>query len=295
MDKDIRLSINNHCKEFDKYFKTLLHDNLSKNELSKAILYGTLNGGKRLRPFLVSIFSNLAKVPKKNYIRVASAIECIHSYSLIHDDLPSMDNDDFRRGKLSVHKKFNEAQAILAGDSLHDIAFEIISNKKTHSDSKIRIQLIHELAIALGSKGLAGGQSLDIFFENKKTKKSQVLEIYQMKTAALFCYCASAPFIMGNKTPKEIAFAKKYGNLFGLIFQIIDDYLDEVSDFKKIGKTPGKDKKQGKTTLVAYINNKNIIPFCEKLANTFIKKNYKYFMKWKILDKILKSIIYRTF
>ena len=148
MDKDIIFSINNHSKEFNKYFKILLHNYLSNNELSKAILYGTLNGGKRVRPFLVSIFSKLAKVPKKNYIRIASAIECINSYSLIHDDLPSMDNDDFRRGKLSVHKKFNEAQAILAGDSLHDIAFELISNKNTHSDSNIRIQLIHELSIA---------------------------------------------------------------------------------------------------------------------------------------------------
>ena len=161
-----------------------------------------------------------------------------------------MDNDDFIRGKLSVHKKFTEAQAILDGDSLHDIAFEIISDKKTHPDPNVRIKIIYELATTLGSKGLAGGQSLDIYFENKRISIPKTLQIYKMKTSALFCFCCSASFIIAERKPSEIVFAKQYGTLFGLIFQIIDDYLDEFGEFKQIGKTPGKDKKQGKNTFI---------------------------------------------
>ena len=220
MKKNIHFLIKNHKSEFNDFYKDLLKSSLPNNELSKAILYGAFNGGKRIRPFLVDTFAKIANLNKKNYFRISAAIECIHSYSLIHDDLPSMDNDDFRRGKPSLHRKFNEAQAILAGDSLHDIAFELLSDKKTHSDSKIRVKLIQYLAISIGSKGLAGGQSLDLIFENKKTKKNKVLEMYKMKTSSLFSYACVAPFILGNKNKKDIEFAKQYGNIFGLIFQI---------------------------------------------------------------------------
>ena len=255
------------------------------------MLYGAINGGKRIRPFLIETFAKFANVPKKNYFRVSAAIECIHSYSLIHDDLPSMDNDDFRRGKPSVHKKFSEAQAILAGDGLHGIAFQLLSNKKTHNDSKIRVKLIQDLSISIGSKGLAGGQSLDLIFENKKTKKNKIIEMYKMKTSSLFSFCCAAPLIMGKKNNNDIEFARQYGIFFGLIFQIIDDYLDEISNFEKIGKTPGKDKKQGKNTLIKYMNKEKVIPFCEKQALQFIKNNNKFFFKWNILEDILFSII----
>ena len=291
MKKNIHILINDHKKKFDDYYKDLLRSLLPNNELSKAMLYGAFNGGKRLRPFLVEIFAKFANIPKKNYFRVSAAIECIHAYSLIHDDLPSMDNDDFRRGKPSVHKKFNEAQAILAGDSLHDISFELLSDKKTYNDSEIRINLIQYLSVTLGSRGLAGGQSLDLIFENKKTKKNKIIAMYKMKTSSLFSFCCAAPLIMGRKNKKDIEFAKQYGIFFGLIFQIIDDYLDEVSNFDKIGKTPGKDRKQGKNTLIKYINKEKVIPFCEKKILQFIKNNNKYFSKWNILEDILFNII----
>jgi len=290
MKKNIDILINNHKKKFDAYYEVLLRSLLPNNELSKAMLYGAFNGGKRLRPFLVEIFAKFANIPKKNYLRVSASIECIHAYSLIHDDLPSMDNDDFRRGKPSVHKKFNEAQAILAGDSLHDIAFEILSDNKTYRDSRVRINLIQYLSFVLGSRGLAGGQSLDLIFENKKTKKNKIIEMYKMKTSSLFSFSCSAPFIMKGKNIKDIEFAKQYGNIFGLIFQIIDDFLDEVSNFDEIGKTPGKDKKQGKNTLVKYMNKKEVMLFCEKKALMFIKNNKKYFSQWNILEDILFSI-----
>ena len=152
MLNNIETSIEGKKIKFNKYFKKLLCSYLSKNELSKAMLYGTFNGGKRIRPYLISTFSEIANLPAQNYYQLSAAVECIHSYSLIHDDLPCMDDDDYRRGKLSVHKKFNEAQAILAGDSLHDIAFEILSDKKTYLDSKVRINLIQYLSFVLGSR-----------------------------------------------------------------------------------------------------------------------------------------------
>jgi len=188
----INTLINKERKTFDNYFVKLLKSTLSKEVLSRAMFYGSMNGGKRIRPFIVSIFAKLANVKAKHYLRLSAAIECIHSYSLIHDDLPSMDNDDFRRGKLSTHKKFNEATAILAGDALHDLAFEILANQKTHQDTKIRIQLIEKLSKTLGFQGLAGGQSFDLLFEKSKINKEDILKMYKLKDKTSFkiLYCS---------------------------------------------------------------------------------------------------------
>ena len=152
-------------KKFDGYLNSLLSKQLTKTYLNKAILYSVLNGGKRIRPFLLKQFAEIKKIKPSIYYRLSTVVELIHSYSLIHDDLPSMDDDDFRRGKLSTHKKFGEAQAILAGDSLHDLAFEILSDEKTNSSPKIRIRLVNLLSSCIGSNGLAGGQSLDLLYE----------------------------------------------------------------------------------------------------------------------------------
>ena len=290
----ISTSIQRHKIKFNKYFEKLLSSYLSKNELSKAMLYGTSNGGKRIRPYLISIFSKIVDLPKKNYYNLSAAIECIHSYSLIHDDLPCMDDDDYRRGKLSVHKKFNEAEAILAGDSLHDIAFEILSNKKTHQDPGIRIELVKLLSSTVGLNGLAGGQSLDLSFENKKINKTNIIKMYNMKTASLFRFCCMSPFIMTNQSLKKINFAENYGNKFGIIFQIIDDYLDEVGNYNKLGKTPGKDKKKGKSTLLQHLKKNKVSKYCENIANKFVIKNKFYFAKWKNLENLLLYIIHRS-
>ena len=284
---NINTLVNQEKREFDIFYKKLLRSVLSKNELSRAMIYGSMSSGKRIRPFMVSIFAKIANVKKLNYLRLSAAIESIHSYSLIHDDLPSMDDDNYRRGRLSVHKKFNEATAILAGDALHDLAFEILANKKTHRDSQVRINLIEKLSVALGSKGLAGGQSLDLLFENKNVKKNHILEMYSMKTSALFSFCCTAPYILAKKNNKDIKFAEKFGNLYGLIFQIIDDIIDETESFKILGKTPGKDKKQGKSTFISYSNKEKAITFCKRKINIFIKENAKYFNRWKILKEVL--------
>ena len=273
--------------KFDKFYHKLLKSMLRDNTLSKAMIYGSMNGGKRIRPFLVSVFSNIAEIKQSNYLRISAAVESIHSYSLIHDDLPSMDNDDYRRGKLSVHKKFNEATAILTGDALHDIAFEILSSKKTHIDSNIRIQLISKLSKILGSYGLAGGQSLDLLFENKNVKKNEILKMYSMKTSSLFSFSSSAPFILAKKNKRLIKFAEEFGNLYGLIFQIADDIIDQTDSFKKLGKTPGKDKKQGKSTLISVIGKEKALSYCNYKINKFLKTNKVYFKKWEILEHIL--------
>ena len=150
----------------------------SESRLHEAMRYSSMSGGKRVRPLLVVACGDLFDVDRDKLIRVAAAVELIHTYSLIHDDLPSMDDDDYRRGKLSVHKKFNEAKAILAGDALHDLAFEILSDKKTHKESSIRIILVNILSKVLGSKGLAGGQSLDLLFENKNVLLKKLVLLY---------------------------------------------------------------------------------------------------------------------
>ena len=279
--------INSHKKKFDVFYKKLLDSNLSQDLLSKAMIYGSMNGGKRIRPFLVNIFSELSKVKKKNSLYLSAAIESIHSYSLIHDDLPSMDNDDFRRGKKSTHKKFNEATAILAGDALHDFAFELLANKNTHIDSNLKIILINNLSKSTGFKGLAGGQSLDLLYENKKVNISKIINMYEMKTAALFSFSCSAPYILAKKNANEIQFAHNFGKLFGLIFQIVDDILDEKKDFKLLGKTPGKDKQQGKSTVLSLVSKNQIKKFCISEVKKFESKNQKFLKENIILKKLL--------
>ena len=284
----INNSIDTKKKEFDLFYSKLLKNHLSRDLLSKAMIYASMNGGKRTRPFLVSIFSQLAKIKKNQSLRISSAIESIHSYSLIHDDLPSMDNDDFRRGKPSTHKRFNEATAILAGDALHDLAYEIISDKKTSSDSEIRILLINKLSIATGSKGLAGGQSLDLLFEKKKIDFKKIIKMYEMKTASLFSFSCAAPYILAKKNIKEINFANDFGKIFGIIFQITDDIIDQDHDFRTLGKTPGKDKAQGKSTLLTLESREELKNFCLKKITNFQNKNKSFFLD----SPILKELIY---
>ena len=280
-------SVNIKKKEFDLFYMKILQNQLSKDLLSKAMIYASMNGGKRIRPFLVSIFSELAKVKKRQSLRISTAIESIHSYSLIHDDLPSMDNDDVRRGKPRTHMRFNEATAILAGDALHDLAYEIVSNEKTSSDSNVRISLINRLSIATGSKGLAGGQSLDLIFENKKIDFKKIIKMYEMKTAALFSFSCVAPYILAKKNIKEIKFANDFGKLFGIIFQITDDIIDQDQDFKIIGKTPGKDKAQGKSTLLSIVSKEELKKYCLKKIKNLQSKNKNFFLDNPILNKLI--------
>ncbi len=280
--------INSNKIQFNYFYNKLLNKHLSSSILGKAMKYGSMNGGKRIRPYLVKEASKIVKLNKNNMMILASCIESIHSYSLIHDDLPSMDNDDYRRGKLSTHKKFNEATAILAGDALHDFAFELISGHLKNIDEKTNLKIINFLSKSTGHIGLAGGQSLDLIYERKNVNINNILEMYKKKTGKLFEFSFSSPFILANETKQRINFSKEYGLLFGQIFQIIDDVLDQINSFERIGKTPGKDKKQGKSTLLKIIGKEKIIDFCNNKINKFINKNKKEFSENKFLEDLLK-------
>ncbi len=283
----INTLINQHKSKFDKFYNKILIKKLNNSLLSKAMKYSSINGGKRIRAFLVFQSSKMVNLPLENAMIISSSIESIHAYSLIHDDLPSMDNDDFRRGKPSTHKKFGEATAILAGDALHDFAFELLSGSLKKIDPKKNLELINYLTICTGNEGLAGGQSLDLLFENKKMNKDKIIDMYSKKTGKLFEFSFAAPFIINGESDQRINFSKKFGSVFGTIFQIVDDILDEIESFKEIGKTPGKDKMQGKRTLLSIIGRANVRNYCEKLICDFINKNRHEFSKNSILEELL--------
>ena len=271
---DINTLINLHKIKFDQFYRKLLNKKLDKSVLSKAMKYSSVNGGKRIRAFLVSQSSKMVNLSSKNAMILSSSIESIHAYSLIHDDLPSMDNDDYRRGRLSNHKKFGEATAILAGD-----AFQLISENLNTIKAKQSLKLINYLTNCTGHNGLAGGQSLDLLYENKKLSKNKIIEMYNKKTGKLFEFSFSAPLIIKNKSINMIKFGKNYGSIFGTIFQITDDILDEINTFKEIGKTPGKDKQQGKRTLLSALGKAEVVNYCEKLINEFIIKHKRELLK----------------
>ena len=178
--------------------------------------------------------------------------------------------------------------AILAGDALHDLAFELISGNFKNKNVISRLNLINYLSLCIGHKGLALGQALDLEYENKKLSKNKILDMYSRKTGKLFEFSFSAPFILKDKSKIEIQFAKDYGMLFGLIFQIIDDLIDEIGTFKKIGKTPGKDIAQGKSTLLELIGEKQVTDFCKNEINNFTKKHKKKLNQNPILIKLLE-------
>ena len=284
---EINTLINLNKTKFDKFYNNLLLSKLDNNFLSKAMKYSSINGGKRIRSFLVSQSSKMVNLSSENSMIISSAIESIHTYSLIHDDLPSMDNDDFRRGKPSSHKKFGEATAILAGDALHDFAFQLISGSLKKIDSDKNLKLINFLTLCTGYDGLAGGQSLDLLFENKKISKKNIIEMYAKKTGKLFEFSFAAPFIIKGESKKRIEFSKIYGSIFGIIFQIIDDLIDEINSFKILGKTPGKDKKQGKRTLLSIIGKSKTIDYCDDIAKNLMIKNINEFKNNPNLKKIL--------
>ena len=221
--------------------------------LSDAMSHAVMSGGKRFRPFLMI---ESARMFGKNPGRVAdaaAALECMHSYSLVHDDLPSMDDDDLRRGRPTVHKAYDEATAILAGDALQSLAFEILAHPACHSDPAVRAQLVLELSVAAGWAGMTGGQMMDLEEEGNagKTRLAIIQRIHSMKTGALIEYSCVAGGIISEAKPEEIDILRAFGQLLGLIYQAADDILDTTADTKDIGKTAGKDEASKKATVVA--------------------------------------------
>jgi farnesyl diphosphate synthase len=221
---------------------------LADNRLREAMRYSVLGQGKRLRPFLVVQSAKLFNVPAAFALRVGAALEALHCYSLVHDDLPAMDNDDLRRGQPTVHRKFDEATAILAGDGLLTWAFEVLSDDATHANPTVRVALISTLAKAAGEAGMVGGQMLDI--EADRLGFNSYAEISAMqarKTGALFCFACEAGAILGQADSTAL---RQYAEHIGLAFQIADDILDIESSAETMGKATQKDKSKGKATFV---------------------------------------------
>lgn len=218
--------------------------------LLEAMRYGTLNGGKRLRPFLVQESAALFDGSPTAAARIGAALECLHSYSLIHDDLPAMDDDDLRRGKPTVHKAFDEATAILAGDSLLTYAFDIIGAPETDLAEDRKVQVMLALARAAGIGGMAGGQALDLAAETTVPDENGIVTLQAMKTGALLRFACEAGAIIGGASADDRKRLRRFGEIIGLAFQIADDVLDITSDAETMGKATGKDAGRGKATLV---------------------------------------------
>lgn len=238
-----------------------------EQKLFEAMRYATLSQGKRLRPFLTVVTSQLFSVSLESSLQTAAAIEFIHSYSLIHDDLPAIDNDDLRRGLPSCHRKFGEATAILAGDSLLTFAFEVLSDPSTHGDPGVRAELISTIAKAAGYAGMVGGQVIDILSENKKLEYNEIVRLQRMKTGALFATSCEAGAILGRASRNLRNSLRAYANNIGLAFQITDDLLDAEGTREETGKSVRKDQKIGKATLVSSLGIPKAREHAKMLAN----------------------------
>ena len=261
-------------------------------DLIKPIKYGLFPGGKKIRSKLIIDIGKIFKIKYQDLIRVSAAVECIHSYSLIHDDLPCMDNDNLRRGKLSTHKKFGEATAILAGNSLLTLAFEILSEVNFNLDSKTKIKLINLLAKCSGHSGIAGGQFSDLSFENRKVSKRKIIEMQFKKTGKLFSFCCVAPVIMSKKF-NYIRKFEKLGLDIGLLFQISDDLIDYTGSTKKVGKKTKKDLRKGKATLINLLGYEKTFRYSDKLKLDIFKKLNIFKNKAKELKSTISYILER--
>ena len=238
--------------EVDDFFGRLLPPTGdSRERLFEAMRHAAIGGGKRLRPLLTIAASKLFAISRERAIRVGCAIEAIHVYSLIHDDLPCMDDADLRRGKSSVHKAFGEAVAVLAGDSLHALSFEILAHPATHDDPFVRCELVLELAQAAGPNGMAGGQMMDLVAEGEQLDLPAITRLQQLKTGALIEYAVEAACILMKLPPEARTPYRGYARNIGLAFQIADDLIDHSGDAAAAGKPTRKDANAGKATFVS--------------------------------------------
>jgi len=235
--------------------------------VQEAMRYAVQAGGKRLRPFLVLETASLFGVPRERAMRVACAIECLHTYSLVHDDLPAMDDDDLRRGRPTTHKQFDEATAILAGDALLTIAFEILADEATHPDGAVRAALVMDLARAGGHEGMIGGQMMDIEAPNHSFGANEVIELQARKTGALFEFSCIAGTRLAQASAKDFDNLVNYAKDLGLAFQIADDLIDVTGTVEQAGKAVGKDQDAGKATLVSIYGVEGAKAECAKLAD----------------------------
>ena len=287
--------LNTIAQNTDTYLKSVFSKQNSKSHLIQPMKYGVFSGGKRFRSAIVVNTGKIFGIDYKKLIIIGAAVECLHSYSLMHDDLPSMDNDDLRRGRPSTHKKFNEFTAILAGNSLLTLAFEILSGSDLKISQKIKATLIRALSNCSGHSGLAGGQYLDLTFENKNISKKNIINMQKKKTGELFGFCCESIAVVNKENIKKRKLLKEIGLQIGLLFQIVDDLIDYKGDSATVGKPTKSDEKKGKATLVNLLGYSETLNFAKTLKKKLDQQIKKYGIKANDLLESIEFILTREF
>lgn len=267
------------------------HDDCGDRTLHEAMRYSTLAGGKRLRPFLTVASASIFGVSRDSALQTAAAIEFIHTYSLIHDDLPAMDDDDVRRGQPSCHKKFDEATAILAGDGLLTFAFEILADSSTHSSAAVRCELVRCIAKAVGSRGMVGGQMMDIISDHTDVGINQIIHLQRLKTSELFAASCESGAILGNAAPNLRNILRSYAYDIGLVFQITDDLLDAEAEEQNNKKR--QQKSEGKPTFVSAMGIKKAREQAKILTDQAIRHLGVFDKKADLLKELAHFILNR--
>jgi farnesyl diphosphate synthase len=290
----IKNKLINNAKKVDKFLISYLKK--QKNSLLvNPMKYGVISGGKKIRSTIIFDAGKILKVSQKKLINICAAVECIHSYSLIHDDLPCMDNDSIRRGKPSAHIKFGEASAVLAGNSLLTLAFEIITDKDYSVSPSLKTEIIRSLAFCSGHTGIAGGQELDLKFEKKKKSLKQIIDMQKKKTGKLFNFCLYAVAVIAKKNKKEKFFFGSIGEEIGLLFQLADDFLDIKGSKKLTGKPIKKDNKRGKSTLINLMGYEKAYKYANNLKRNILLKLKKHGKNTSDLTNTIEFILGRNF
>ena len=290
----IKKKLSKNAKKIDKFLIRYLK-NQKHSLLINPMKYGVISGGKKIRSTIIFDAGKIFNISEKKLINICVAVECIHSYSLIHDDLPCMDNDSVRRGKPATHIKYGEASAVLAGSSLLTLAFEIITDKKYSLNSKLKNEIVSSLAGCSGHTGIAGGQELDLKYENKNKKLTQIIDMQKKKTGKLFNFCLYAVGVVANKSSKEKIFLSNLGEEIGLLFQLADDFLDIMGSKKLAGKLVKKDIKKGKSTLLNLMGDKKAYKYAYKLKKKILRKLKKHGKKAQDLTNTIEFILGRNF
>tara|TARA_B100000963_G_scaffold103955_1_gene90037 strand:+ start:2514 stop:3389 length:876 start_codon:yes stop_codon:yes gene_type:complete len=290
----IKKKLLKNAKKVDKFLINFLKKQ-KRSRLVNPMKYGVISGGKKIRSTVILDTGKLFLLNEKKLINICAAVECIHSYSLIHDDLPCMDNDTIRRGKASTHIKYGEASAVLAGSSLLTLAFEIITDKKFLVSSKIKNELVRSLASCSGHTGIAEGQELDLKFEKKKKNINDIIDMQKKKTGKLFYFCLYAASLVANKNEKEKKLISSLGEDIGLLFQLSDDFLDKKGSIRLVGKPVKKDNKKGKSTLLKLMGEKKALLYANNLKKNILRKLGKHGKKADELVNTINFIFERKF
>ena len=285
--------LNKIANDTNHFLKRFLKSQ-TKTPLLRPMNYGLFSGGKKIRSKILIDVGKIFNVDYKKLIMIGAAVECIHSYSLIHDDLPCMDNDKIRRGKPSAHIKFGESTAVLAGNSLLTLAYDILANNFLKVDNEIKINIIKKISECSGHLGIAGGQYLDLSYEHKKVSKQKIIEMEIKKTGKLFSFCCVVPLLIKKRKLKEIRVFEKIGSEIGLLFQIADDLIDYIGQSSIAGKKTQKDKKKGKATLISLLGYENAIKYTKKLNLKLNKKISAYGPKSNDLINTMDYILDRN-